>query len=192
MSVSTFKKRNWAFIVYPESAPEDWKEQLKLKGLMTAISPLHDRDINPTGEVKKPHYHVIVCYNGPVRLSNVDELSKSINGTLPIPLESVVGMYRYLTHKDNPEKAQYNEEDIILYNGFDPVVLLTETEMFSLLKQGLELIVENRIYQFEDFEWFLLQNDLSDIFNVSVKYCYFFQQVLASRRCKMSIAKNTK
>ena len=46
------KKRNWAFVLYPESAPEDWKEQLRLSGLQGAISPLHDKDINPTGEPK--------------------------------------------------------------------------------------------------------------------------------------------
>ena len=54
------KKRNWAFVLYPESAPADWKEQLQLSGLMGAISPLHDKDINPTGGPKKAHYHVVL------------------------------------------------------------------------------------------------------------------------------------
>ena len=47
------KKRNWTFVLYPESAPSDWIEQLKLSGLMCAVSPLHDKDVNPTGEPKK-------------------------------------------------------------------------------------------------------------------------------------------
>ena len=28
------KKRNWAFVVYPESAPSDWIEQLQQRGLL--------------------------------------------------------------------------------------------------------------------------------------------------------------
>ena len=30
------KKRNWGAVVYPESAPEGWKEILKLKGISWA------------------------------------------------------------------------------------------------------------------------------------------------------------
>ena len=181
------KKRNWAFVVYPSSLPNDWKELLRLKGVMTAISPLHDLDLNPTGEIKKAHYHIILSFGSPTTYNNVLSITKELNGTIPIPLESVTGMYRYLTHKDNPEKHQYNEEDIILFNGFDPVTLLSETESFQLLKQIIILIKDNHIYQFEDLEFYLLQNDLSDMFNITIKYCYFIQQVLASRRCIKSI-----
>lgn len=187
MAQTHIKKRNWAFVVYPESLPENWLDILKLKGLMTAISPLHDMDKNPTGEVKKAHYHIILSYGNPTTYNNVLVLTKELNGTIPIPLESVTGMYRYLTHKDNPEKHQYKEEDIILLNGFDPVTLLSDTECFQLLKQCIILIKDNHIYQFEDLEFFLLSNDLSDMFNITIKYCYFIQQVLASRRCIKSI-----
>ena len=62
---SNVKKRNWAFVLYPESAPDDWIEQLRQTGLQCAISPLHDKDIDPTGEPKKAHYHIILCYSGP-------------------------------------------------------------------------------------------------------------------------------
>ena len=62
------KKRNWGAVVYPESAPEDWEEILKLKGISWARSPLHDSDINPTGEPKKAHYHIIISFPGPTTL----------------------------------------------------------------------------------------------------------------------------
>jgi hypothetical protein len=44
MSVS--KSRNFAFIIYPDSLPEDWKAQLETLGIPMAISPWHDRDRN--------------------------------------------------------------------------------------------------------------------------------------------------
>ena len=56
------RKRNWAFVAYPESLPGDWQEILTQTGLPIAISPLHDKDENPDGTKKKPHYHVILVY----------------------------------------------------------------------------------------------------------------------------------
>ena len=47
------KKRNWAFVVYPESLPEGWLDLLRETGLQCAISPLHDKDKEPTGELKR-------------------------------------------------------------------------------------------------------------------------------------------
>ena len=42
----------WTFIVYPESAPKNWKEVLDGYHIPWVSSPLHDKDINATGEPK--------------------------------------------------------------------------------------------------------------------------------------------
>lgn len=34
------KKRNWAFVLYPESAPADWREQLQKTGLAMCNQPI--------------------------------------------------------------------------------------------------------------------------------------------------------
>lgn len=81
------KKRYWAFVLYPESAPEDWKEILQMTGLSCCVSPLHDKDINPTGEPKKAHYHVILCYSGPTTLKCVKAITDQLNQPRPIALE---------------------------------------------------------------------------------------------------------
>ena len=36
------KKRNWAFVAYPESMPTNWLEILQETGAPIAISPLHE------------------------------------------------------------------------------------------------------------------------------------------------------
>ena len=77
------KKRNWAFVLYPESAPEDWKEQLQLAGLQCAISPLHDKDLNADGTPKKAHYHIILVYGNPTTYNNVKTLTDRLNKTIP-------------------------------------------------------------------------------------------------------------
>ena len=128
------KKRNWGAVVYPESAPQDWKEILKLKGISFAVSPLHDKDINPTGDPKKPHYHIIMSFSGPTTDKTVNDIMKELNQPIAIPLESVRGYYRYFTHKDNPEKYQYNSTDIELFNGFDVTDVLNGFEVFQFFK----------------------------------------------------------
>ena len=49
------RTRNFATIVYPESAPENWKSILENEIVPALISPLHDKDINADGEKKKAH-----------------------------------------------------------------------------------------------------------------------------------------
>ena len=85
------KKRNWAFVLYPESAPADWREQLQKTGLQCAISPLHDKDMNPDNTPKKPHYHVILTYSGPTSYNVVKALTDGFNQPIPQALEQVRG-----------------------------------------------------------------------------------------------------
>ena len=58
------RTRNFATVVYPESAPSDWIDKLDQLHVAALISPLHDKDTNPSGEPKKPHYHVLLMFEG--------------------------------------------------------------------------------------------------------------------------------
>lgn len=46
--------RPWTFLVYDDSAPSDWRDILDSYHVPWVESPLHEYDVNPTGEVKKP------------------------------------------------------------------------------------------------------------------------------------------
>uniref|UniRef100_A0AAU8B6U1 Replication protein n=1 Tax=Dulem virus 59 TaxID=3145770 RepID=A0AAU8B6U1_9VIRU len=146
------KGRIWACVGYPESLPTDWLERLQETGLQIAISPLHDKDLDPTGESKKPHYHIIFNYEGPTTLKHVKDLCDSLNMTIPIKLESLRGMYRYHIHIDNPDKYQYDDRDRTLLNGFDPasVDALTKTEVDKYIQEILEFIEDNNILEYRD------------------------------------------
>lgn len=106
------RTRNFATVVYPESAPEDWKEILFSHCVPAFISPLHDKDINPTGEPKKPHYHVMLMFEGKKSVAQVEEIFSSINGVGCEVVKSVRGYARYLCHLDNPEKYQYDASEV--------------------------------------------------------------------------------
>lgn len=176
------KKRNWGAVVYPESAPDDWKEVLKLKGLTFAVSPLHDSDINPTGETKKAHYHIIICFPGPTTDKAVNDILNELNQPIAIPLESVRGYYRYFTHKDNPEKFQYDEKQIELYNGFDVTDVLNSFEVFQSLKQIQLLIEEHDIIEYRSLMMFLMCNDYSELWQVASSHTMFLNTYIKSKR----------
>lgn len=183
---SNVKKRNWAFVLYPESAPINWIELLQQTGLQCAISPLHDKDIDPTGEPKKAHYHVILCYSGPTSFNVVKSLCDSLNQPIPQALEQVRGYYRYLTHKDNPEKYQYDDDEIRTINGFNisDFVELSKSEVIEIKKKLQQLIINLDIYEYSDFMDYLLHNELNLEYDVASCNTYFFEKYISSRRNK--------
>lgn len=180
----SIKKRNWTFVLYPESAPADWKEQIKLSGLLAAISPLHDKDVNPTGEAKKAHYHILLVYSGPTTYNAVAKFTASLNATIPQALESVRGMYRYFSHKDNPEKYQYEESEIQTLNGFNiaDLVELTKSEVNELKMRILKLIRDVDIIEYSGLVDFLIDNEMFSEYDVAINNTFFFHTYITSRR----------
>lgn len=191
---STVKKRNWAFVLYPESAPENWREMLQMSGLQCAVSPLHDKDIDPNGEPKKPHWHVIAVYSGPTSYNVVNALCGSLNAPHPQALEQVRGYYRYLTHKDNPEKAQYDDKDITTINGFNisDFSELTRSEVNSIKFRLQKLIREQEIFEYSDFMDYLQDNDMMSEYEVASNNTMFFDRYIRSRNCKRVTSKKPK
>ena len=92
--------------------------------LTFAVSPIHDRDVDEDGSLKKSHYHLLLAYSSATTLNNICGWFNAC-GMPESDLHSVrvcasgVGYYRYLTHKDNPEKAQYDDNDIRVFNDSD-------------------------------------------------------------------------
>lgn len=183
--MASIKKRNWAFVLFPDSAPEDWREQLQLTGLPFSVSPLHDKDTNPDGEVKKAHYHIILCYSGPTSFDVVKRLTDSLSQPIPQPLEQVRGYFRYFTHKDNPEKYQYSESEIERFNGFDirDFVDLSFSEVSEIKRQIQYFIVQQDILEYAVLMDLLLVNEENkEYYDVASSNTLFFTQYLNSRR----------
>lgn len=195
------KKRYWTFVLYPESAPEDWRDILQRTGLEIAVSPLHDKDINPgTEEVKKPHYHLILCYNNTTTGNAVKKLTDELNQPMPLPIDSVRGLYRYFTHKDNPEKFQYDEKDITSINGFDisDYSDLSSSEVSRIKLELTKFIKESDLTEYSDFMDKIIELDKQDYFLIASTNTIYFNNYLCSRRNKikeeydLNILKNIK
>ena len=99
------KGRDWTFIVYPESAPENWRTILDETHLRWIESPLHEHDVNADGEKKKSHWHIMLCFDGPVTDKQVKKIIEPLNAPEPKKVGSARGLVRYMAHLDNPENT---------------------------------------------------------------------------------------
>ena len=163
------KSRGWLTIVYPESTNfEFWTDMLARMGQQCIISPLHDQDINQgtENERKKPHYHVLLLWDGPTTEKNARKIVDLIGGVGCFPAMSIRGCVRYFCHLDNPDKAQYRKEDLKQIGGLDlESLLVSESDEDFMLKEIFEYIRKYNFLIYADFvdycslnkpEWFNL------------------------------------
>jgi hypothetical protein len=113
------RTRNYATVVYPDSAPENWREILSQQFIPAFISPLHEKDFNPNGEPKKPHWHVLLMFDSVKTPEQASTVFQSIGGVGCEIVNSLRGYARYLCHLDNPEKAQYEPSEVNALCGAD-------------------------------------------------------------------------
>ena len=123
------KSKYFCAVLYPDSSSYDTDKLIKGladEHLSFAVSPIHNRDVEEDGSRKKAHYHLLLAYSSATTLSNIRGWFKAC-GMPESDLHSIrvcasaVGYFRYLTHKDNPEKAQYDVKDIRLFNDSNEV-----------------------------------------------------------------------
>lgn len=158
------RRRNFATVVYPESAPENWVQKLQEFLIPAFISPLHDKDVNPTGEPKKPHYHVMVMFEGKKTREQAKEIFDAFGGVGLEVVNSLRGYARYLCHLDNPEKAQYKIEDVRCLCGSDYTGTIgLAIDKYKAIREMVEFCKEYNIVRFsqlveysmeERFDWF--------------------------------------
>lgn len=136
------KSRNFVGVLYEDDPTHvrALEELQQLAGEWWFIR--HDLDVKDdgTGEVKKPHWHVVL------RLQNArshDSLCAAL-GLAPNYLQvanSVSGAIRYLVHRDDPDKYQYSL-DAIQTNSPGPVrrALATSQDDDKLARQIFDYI----------------------------------------------------
>ena len=116
------KFKYWAAVSYPgDSEPADVFARAKEKGVECCCI-IHDKDYNETpDEPKKVHRHWLFAFPNTTTLNNANTIIQYItNGPEVQGISNIKGAYAYLTHKHDPDKAQYEESDIQSFNGFSP------------------------------------------------------------------------
>lgn len=192
MAARDGRSRNWNFVLYPESAPEGWRELIDETRIEWVCSPLHDMDVDPTGEPKKAHYHVTLLYPSLKSYDQVKDLvCEQLGQPIPIPCQSVKGSIRYMVHKDNPDKHQYNWNDIKCYGGADLDALCapTHTERMIIQREILDFIRDNNITEFSDIVEIAMDAGYDDWVNILFNYSTMsISTYIRSRRYKQLAA----
>lgn len=175
------RQRTWTCIVYPESAPENWRELLDDQHISYVVSPLHDRDINPGGEAKKAHWHVILAYGSLKSYEQVKAVTDAISAPRPEPCASLRGMIRYLAHLDNPEKAQYSKADIEAH-GIDIGDALRSSAQSTqnVVRDMCRWVAENKIIYFCDLMQYAMDNEPDWWEQLSSKPAYIMDKFIKS------------
>ena len=181
------KKRYWQFLVYEDSAPENWRELLKRSHCMFAISPQHQ----PDEECKKTHWHVIFYSgHGPISLAAAkDAIPESVpaNGYIE-PCRTTQGCQRYLIHLDDPEKQQFADgiNAIDVLNGF-PLDLsreLSKVEKAKVRSALLGIIEKNGVIEYADFIFGLENLGDPDLLDYACAHTILFSKIIDSQRNK--------
>lgn len=187
------QSRYWTFLVYEDSAPEDWRSILDEFHAPWVESPYHDKDINPDGESKKPHWHIMMYFEGKKSYEQMLHIVDMLNSPMPMPVLSPTGLIRYFIHLDNPEKFQYSMLDIVPHQGMDitKYFLPTETQHLAYLHQMFDFIREQDIRYFSQLVDYAL-NYKPDTWFVTLtqRYSIFFSKYFSSAAAARRDAEN--
>lgn len=177
------RSNKWAFLLYKESAPEDYLDVLEETHVPFVLSPWHDKDVNrSTGKFKKTHKHGALFFETLKSYSQVSELLTAKINT-PAHVEVVMspkGMYDYFVHAENPEKTPYKVEDIESGCGFELEKFLAENNS-DLLNEVYDIMRECSITEFSRFTDFIA-DQYPDLLGYVFEKCYFFKAYLDSKR----------
>lgn len=170
------KSKYFCCVLYPDSSTYDVDKvinSLAEEHLTFALSPIHDRDLEDDGSLKKGHYHLLLAYSSATTLNNIRGWFKAC-GMPESELHSVrvcasgVGYFRYLTHKDNPEKAQYDDKDIRVFNDSNELFKKfskTASEKIDDLVRIFQIVDELNTISFHFLIQYLMLNE-RDLFKM--------------------------
>lgn len=189
------RAKNYALVVYPDDMPENWLDIMREDMFDMVISPYHDKDTNPDGELKKAHYHILISAGTSwITMNKLAEWGRRLKGVAkPQKCSNPKGMVRYFTHMDNPEKYQYNKSEIQVIGQYDiePFFKSTLGEERAIRREIMQFVVEQDILEFADLaEYCLLNNEVWDDYLSA--HTYYIKEYISSRRYRARDAQKAK
>jgi len=176
------RTRNWTCILYPTkeqlaaigsdydgsdgygSLPDNWRDILDEEHIQWIESPLHDKDTNPDKTKKKPHWHIVLLFEGNKSYEQVKDIIDKLNAPTPQKCASVKGTVRYMAHLDHGDKFQYDKASIIGHGGADVAEYLkpTSSSRYQLIGEMRQWVNENNCVEFCDLMDYAYQEHPDD------------------------------
>lgn len=140
--------RIWATIVYTDSVSDDWMKKLEDLLVPAYVSPLHDKDDC------KPHYHVMVLFDGQKGRKQVVELFKSFGGVGCEYVQSKSAYLAYLCHLKSEGKYKYSIEDVKALNGvtsYQKAIEDISVDKYELVSEMIDWCKQQNVVSFAVF-----------------------------------------
>ena len=144
-------------------APDNWIEILKESHVACLVSPLHALDRLPDHTLKKPHYHVMLMFDGVKSQKQADEIFDRVAGVGKEEIGSMRGYARYMQQLDKPEKYRYKDKPLCIGGvDYNALIHLPGDDTVNV-KDMMRYIRVNQISSFAQFcdicalnndEWF--------------------------------------
>lgn len=177
--MAELKGRLWKAVFYPDSCP-NWKDVIEDWGIPALVSPCHDRDFDAqTGELKKPHHHVLFEFDGPVTYSQAVSLVEELGIHYCKKCNSRRRDERYWCHLDSPTKAQYDPADCFFFGGYE-VRFLEDAQTFDGIAAIHELAESLGIIYYADLSNEILQR-APELLTTLLRYPAHFNNFCYSR-----------
>lgn len=187
------RTRNFTAVFYPDDLPENWRELVDETHVKWIESPLHNKDLNADGQPKKSHHHTLFMFDSVKTPEQFTEFLKGIFGqsdtgsiigvATPQTVTDRCALVRYFAHMDNPEKVQYDVNEIKGHNGADPAEVLryNQTETLEMMSAIEQFIDEKNITEYSDLcrlirkdrlEWYSVVATRNTVhFNAYIRSC---------------------
>lgn len=158
-------------IKYLPGYPDHWQETLEANleadpNIKSWAYIVHDKDVNEDGTPKEPHVHIVI------ELAESRQFS-TVGGYVGVPAQYVCairqkvkvgkrmmsdigGALAYLTHRNAPDRYQYDDADVVAKPGYDWQAIRAKSEMsmaerktFARVLDGIEKGTIRRYNLFE-------------------------------------------
>jgi len=155
------RSRVWATVIYPDSAPENFRDIIREEFIEGCLSPLHDKDITAQGEIKKAHYHFLMKFSSVKSQDQIQKITEKIKSVGEFHVKNERGYARYLFHMDDPDKVQYPMKDCICFCGYDiHTACQLPSDKANVIREMIAYIKKENIKYYHEFaEYCSLENE---------------------------------
>lgn len=169
----------WFIEIYPDSCKDNYLQLLRQSAVVAAISPWHDHDIGEDGNLLKPHKHVLLCFSGSAKITQVISIIDMIGAKQQcMTVNNKYAAFKYLYHSDSPDKAMYRLEDIE-YSNCDKFFFAN-----TAFKDLLNYIDEYHCISLHQLTLNLRKDNNDYLLEYVAKNCYYINSYIAEIRDK--------
>lgn len=181
----TQKIKAFATIIYIESVDiKELVDKIEETHLKAYLSPIHDADKTEQGQPKKPHYHLMIIFDGPTTENKGRKIIEYLGGVGCEKILSIRGYARYLCHLDCKNKPIYDTDYIMEFNGVEKYTnwIQDQDNEGTIINLMLDFIEEYDVLSFREFLIYCARHKEKSWYPILRKNTFLIKEYLKSRK----------